>query len=84
MERATTARNFTPNAAVSRASEATASSVEIARTIVEVDHVDFHYRTSKALHVINLQIPETKVTAFIGPPGCGCLHRSALGPGTDS
>jgi hypothetical protein len=56
----------------------TASSVEIARTIVEVDHVDFHYRTSKALHVISLQIPETKVTAFIGPPACGCLHRSAL------
>jgi hypothetical protein len=40
MEKATTARNFTPNAAVSHAPEATASSVEIARTIVEVDHVD--------------------------------------------
>ena len=43
--------------------------------------VDFHYRTSKALHGINLQIPEKKVTAFIGPSGCGkstllrCFNR---------
>jgi phosphate transport system ATP-binding protein len=43
--------------------------------------VDFCYRTSKALHGINLQIPEKKVTAFIGPSGCGkstllrCFNR---------
>jgi phosphate transport system ATP-binding protein len=51
------------------------------RAIVDVRQVDFCYRTSKALHGINLQIPEKKVTAFIGPSGCGkstllrCFNR---------
>jgi phosphate transport system ATP-binding protein len=51
------------------------------KTIVEVDGVDFQYGASKALHGINLQVPERKVTAFIGPSGCGkstllrCFNR---------
>jgi phosphate transport system ATP-binding protein len=51
------------------------------RAIVDVRQVDFCYRASKALHGINLQIPEKKVTAFIGPSGCGkstllrCFNR---------
>jgi len=71
----------TPSSAVSPASEASASAVGTDRTIVDVDRVDFHYRTSKALHGVNLQIPEKKVTAFIGPSGCGkstllrCFNR---------
>jgi len=71
----------TPSSAVSLASEATASSVETARTMVDVERVDFCYGTSKALHDINLQIPEKRVTAFIGPSGCGkstllrCFNR---------
>jgi phosphate transport system ATP-binding protein len=51
------------------------------KTIVEVDGVDFQYGASKALHGINLKVPERKVTAFIGPSGCGkstllrCFNR---------
>jgi phosphate transport system ATP-binding protein len=51
------------------------------KPVIEVDRVDFHYGASKALHGINLSIPEKKVTAFIGPSGCGkstllrCLNR---------
>jgi phosphate transport system ATP-binding protein len=51
------------------------------KTIVDVDGVDFYYGGSKALHGINLNIPEKKVTAFIGPSGCGkstllrCFNR---------
>ena len=49
--------------------------------VIEVDQVDFHYGAAKALHGINLSVPEKKVTAFIGPSGCGkstllrCLNR---------
>jgi polar amino acid transport system ATP-binding protein len=40
-------------------------------TLIEIDHVDFFYGASQALHDINLQIEDKKVTAFIGPSGCG-------------
>jgi phosphate transport system ATP-binding protein len=49
--------------------------------VIEVDQVDFHYGAAKALHGINLSVPEKRVTAFIGPSGCGkstllrCLNR---------
>jgi phosphate transport system ATP-binding protein len=52
-----------------------------AQAMIEVDGVDFHYGKMKALHGINLKIPEKKVTAFIGPSGCGkstllrCFNR---------
>ena len=48
---------------------------------MEVDRLDFSYGASKALHGINLRIPEKKVTALIGPSGCGkstllrCFNR---------
>jgi phosphate transport system ATP-binding protein len=51
------------------------------RIVVEADGVDFHYGKTKALHGINLKIPEKRVTAFIGPSGCGkstllrCFNR---------
>jgi phosphate transport system ATP-binding protein len=51
------------------------------KTVVDVDGVDFYYGGSKALHGINLKVPEKKVTAFIGPSGCGkstllrCFNR---------
>jgi phosphate transport system ATP-binding protein len=57
------------------------AAVETARTIIDVERVDFCYRASRALHDINLQIPEKKVTAFIGHSGCGkstllrCFNR---------
>ncbi len=53
----------------------------VKRTMIEVDGVDFQYGKSKALHGINLKIPEKMVTAFIGPSGCGkstllrCFNR---------
>ena len=57
------------------------AAIETARTIIDVDRVDFYYGASRALHGISLQIPENKVTAFIGPSGCGkstllrCFNR---------
>ena len=53
----------------------------LTRTMIDVDGVDFHYGKAKALHGINLKIPEKRVTAFIGPSGCGkstllrCFNR---------
>ena len=49
--------------------------------LIDIDHVDFFYGASQALHDINLKIEDKKVTAFIGPSGCGkstllrCLNR---------
>src|SRR3974377_1029163 len=51
------------------------------RTMIDVVDVDFNYGKSRALHGINLKIPEKKVTSFIGPSGCGkstllrCFNR---------
>ena len=81
MEVTRIAGHISLSSAQTRAPEALAGSVETARTIIDVDGVDFYYRTSRALHGINLQIPEKKVTALIGPSGCGkstllrCLNR---------
>ena len=38
---------------------------------IVVKNLEFFYSKHKALHAINLQIPEKRVTAFIGPSGCG-------------
>ena len=57
----------TPSAAQSSAFETSIVSAETARTIVDIDQVDFQYHASKALKDICLQIPEKKITAFIGP-----------------
>ena len=70
-----------PSSAPSSAPKTAPAPLETARTIVDVDGVDFHYHTSKALKNINLQIQEKRVTAFIGPSGCGkstllrCINR---------
>ncbi len=51
------------------------------RTLIDIDHIDFFYGETQALHDVTLKIPEKKVTAFIGPSGCGkstllrCLNR---------
>jgi phosphate transport system ATP-binding protein len=50
-------------------------------TLIEIEHLDFFYGSSQALHDINLKIDDHKVTALIGPSGCGkstllrCLNR---------
>jgi phosphate transport system ATP-binding protein len=36
-----------------------------------VRNLNFYYGRYKALHDINLEVPERRVTAFIGPSGCG-------------
>lgn len=43
--------------------------VENAR--LDIRDLSFYYGKFKALHNINMQIPDKKVTAFIGPSGCG-------------
>ncbi len=53
----------------------------VGETLIDIDHVDFFYGASQALHDISLKIEHKKVTAFIGPSGCGkstllrCLNR---------
>jgi phosphate transport system ATP-binding protein len=80
MEETRIAGHISLSSGRTRVSEALAA-VETARTIIDVDRVDFYYGASRALHGINLQIPEKKVTAFIGPSGCGkstllrCFNR---------
>jgi len=52
-----------------------------ARTLIDVENVDFYYSAKQALFDINLKLDEKRVTAFIGPSGCGkstllrCLNR---------
>jgi phosphate transport system ATP-binding protein len=81
MEKTGIARKSTRITLEATSSHGFADSVEPERAIVDVSQLDFCYRTSKALHAINLQIPEKKVTAFIGPSGCGkstllrCFNR---------
>ena len=48
---------------------------------LKVEDLELHYADKKALNSINLEIPKTRVTAFIGPSGCGkstllrCFNR---------
>ena len=41
------------------------------RTKLAVNNLNFYYGKFHALKNINLTLPENKVTAFIGPSGCG-------------
>jgi phosphate transport system ATP-binding protein len=81
MEETSIARKSTSKTLSATPSHASQASAAAGGAIVDVRQVDFCYRTSKALHGINLQIPEKKVTAFIGPSGCGkstllrCFNR---------
>lgn len=38
---------------------------------ITTDNLNLYYGEKRALHDINLSIPEKKVSAFIGPSGCG-------------
>lgn len=38
---------------------------------IKTDNLDFYYGKFQALKNVNLDIPASKVTAFIGPSGCG-------------
>jgi len=71
----------TPAQVISPSSASDRTSRLAAPTVIDIDHVDFYYGVSKALHDINFQMKEKLVTAFIGPSGCGkstllrCLNR---------
>jgi phosphate transport system ATP-binding protein len=70
-----------PTAPVFTAPTAAGIASPAARTIIDIDHVDFFYGATQALHDVSLKLDEKKVTAFIGPSGCGkstllrCLNR---------
>jgi len=49
----------------------TVSQIEMASCKLEVRNLEFYYGDFKALHDVNLSIPEKQVVAFIGPSGCG-------------
>ena len=59
----------------------TADDLAGAHEKISVSDLDFYYGENKALHGINLRVPERCVTAFIGPSGCGkstllrCMNR---------
>ncbi|MFK5913032.1 MAG: phosphate ABC transporter ATP-binding protein PstB [Woeseiaceae bacterium] len=48
---------------------------------ITADNLNLYYGDKRALHDVNLAIPEKKVSAFIGPSGCGkstllrCFNR---------
>lgn len=50
-------------------------------TCITTNNLNLYYGENRALHDINLNIPEKKVSAFIGPSGCGkstllrCFNR---------
>jgi phosphate transport system ATP-binding protein len=52
-----------------------------ARTIIDIENLDFYYGAKQALFDINLKLDDKRVTAFIGPSGCGkstllrCFNR---------
>ncbi|HVT94056.1 MAG TPA: phosphate ABC transporter ATP-binding protein PstB [Bryobacteraceae bacterium] len=78
-------RSPSPHSRPTMAAPAAATPAEqaapAAPVLIDVDHVDFFYGASHALHDVSLQILEKKVTAFIGPSGCGkstllrCFNR---------
>ncbi len=44
---------------------------ETLQSKIKTNHLDFYYGKFHALKNVNLDIPASKVTAFIGPSGCG-------------
>jgi phosphate transport system ATP-binding protein len=70
-----------PAASIPSPAAPPSSAAPAARTLIEIEHLDFFYGASQALHDISLKIDDHKVTAFIGPSGCGkstllrCFNR---------
>ena len=70
-----------PTASIPASSAPGSAAAPAAETLIDIEHVDFFYGASQALHDVSLQIEDKKVTAFIGPSGCGkstllrCLNR---------
>lgn len=48
---------------------------------IDVNHENIYYGDFLAVEDVNINIEPNKVTSFIGPSGCGKVHRAAhLGP----
>lgn len=41
---------------------------------IKVENLSFYYGKTKALEHINMEIEKQKITALIGPSGCGKGH----------
>ena len=44
---------------------------EVIEPCIKVENLNLFYGKKQALHGINMEMPKKKVTAFIGPSGCG-------------
>ena len=52
---------------------------------LEVRNLDAYFGKVHALHAVSLNFPERRVTAIIGPSGCGAASLvSGLGPPVES
>jgi phosphate transport system ATP-binding protein len=57
------------------------ASAASASVVFEIDGLDVHYGTFRAVRDVSLEIRQRQITAFIGPSGCGkttvlrCLNR---------
>ncbi|MES1166800.1 MAG: phosphate ABC transporter ATP-binding protein PstB [Pseudomonadota bacterium] len=81
METRSPAPNLRPTLPAAGAGRPAVPPAPAGQILIDIDHVDFFYGASQALHDVNLQLEDKKVTAFIGPSGCGkstllrCLNR---------
>ncbi len=59
----------------------TAHRVENPESMIQIEKVNLYYGTTQALKNVSVEIPRSRITAFIGPSGCGkstllrCLNR---------
>ncbi len=61
--------------------EVVASAASPSTTVFDLQELEVHYGSFRAVREVNLQIAKNEITAFIGPSGCGkttvlrCLNR---------
>src|SRR5436853_1773263 len=77
MESTATERSVNVNVKPSRASSVSSATHDVPtsevlhRPLIQIRSVTLRYGDKVALTEIDLEIPERRVTAFIGPSGCG-------------
>ena len=68
-------------AAPARSEPDPALTPEIRNPVLDVRSLSLWYGSTRALHSVDLRIPQRQITAFIGPSGCGkstllrCINR---------
>jgi phosphate transport system ATP-binding protein len=83
-----TARTTSPNQEVLMAVDANETATDVVApsppasgTVFDLQNLEVHYGTFRAVREVTLQIAKNEITAFIGPSGCGkttvlrCLNR---------